>query len=105
MAEPMKIRAQMAGDKVEVRVLVKHVMETGLRRDPRGSGGYIGAWFIQSLTATHNGRAVLTVQMGPAVSKDPFLSFRFAGGKPGDKVQITWTDNHGEKRTDETTVA
>ena len=22
----------------------------------------------------------------------------------GDKVQITWTDNHGDKRTDEATV-
>ena len=32
-------------------------------------------------------------------SKNPFLSFRFSGGKPGDKVIITWTDNKGEKRT------
>jgi sulfur-oxidizing protein SoxZ len=38
------------------------------------------------------------------VSKNPFLSFRYAG-KPGDKIQITWTDNHGDKRTDEATVA
>ena len=105
MPEPMKIRAEMEGGKVQVRVLIKHVMETGLRRDPGGSGGYIGAWYIETLTATHNGRTVLTAKMGPAVSKDPFLSFRFAGGKPGDKVQVTWTDNRGETRSDETTIA
>jgi len=81
MADPMKIRATMAGDKVEVRVLMAHV------------------------TATHNGKTVLSAEWGPAVSKNPFLSFRFAGGKPGDKVQITWTDNHGDKRTDEATIA
>ena len=39
------------------------------------------------------------------MSKNPFLSFKFAGGKPGDKVTITWTDNKGDKRTDEATIA
>jgi sulfur-oxidizing protein SoxZ len=103
MADPMKIRAQMAGDKVEVRVLMSHEMETGQRKD-LATGGYIAAWFIQTVIATHNGRTVLAAEWGPAVSKNPFLSFRFAGGKPGDKVQITWTDNHGDKRTDEATI-
>jgi sulfur-oxidizing protein SoxZ len=100
----MKIRAQMAGDKVEVRALIPHTMETGLRRD-QGTGGYFAAWFIHNLTATHNGRTVLNVQMGPAVSRDPFIAFRFTGGKPGDKVQLKWTDNRDESRTDEVTIA
>ncbi len=103
MADPMKIRATMAGDKVEVKVLMSHEMETGQRKD--ASGKVIPAWFIQNLTATHNGKTVLDAQWGPAVSKNPFLSFRFSGGKPGDKVAITWVDNHGDKRTDETTVS
>ena len=29
---------------------------------------------------THNGKTVLSAEWGPAVSKNPFLSFRFAGG-------------------------
>ena len=33
MADPMRIRAQMAGDKATVRVLMNHEMETGLRKD------------------------------------------------------------------------
>ena len=103
MADPMKIRAQMLGDKVEVRVLMAHEMETGQRKDPQGK--VIPAWFIQNVTATHNGKTVLSAEWGTAVSKNPFLSFRFSGGKPGDKVQVTWTDNHGDKRTDEATVA
>ena len=103
MADPMKIRATMAGDKVEVRVLMSHEMETGQRKDSKGAT--IPAHFISNVTATHNGKTVLSAEWGPAVSKNPFLSFKFAGGKPGDKVIITWTDNKGDKRTDEATIA
>ncbi len=103
MADPMKIRASMSGDKVEVKVLMSHEMETGQRKDSKGAA--IPAHFIQQVTATHNGKVVLSAQWGPAVSKNPFLSFKFAGGKPGEKVSITWTDNKGEKRTDEATIS
>jgi sulfur-oxidizing protein SoxZ len=103
MAEPMKIRAAMLGDKVEVKVLMSHIMETGQRKDAKGAT--IPAHFIQNVSATHNGKTVLSAQWGPAVSTNPFLSFRFKGGKPGEKVAITWTDNKGDKRTDEATIA
>jgi len=103
MADPMKIRASMSGDKVEVKVLMSHEMETGQRKDSKGAA--IPAHFIQQVTATHNGKVVLSAQWGPAVSKNPFLSFKFAGGKPGEKVSVTWTDNKGEKRTDEATIS
>ncbi len=35
MADPMKIRAAMSGDKVEVKVLMSHEMETGQRKDSK----------------------------------------------------------------------
>ena len=103
MADPMRIRAQAAGGNAIVRVLMSHEMETGQRKDAKGA--VIPAWFIQNVTATHNGKTVLSAEWGPAVSKNPFLSFRFSGGKPGDKVVITWVDNKGDKRTDETTIS
>ncbi len=103
MPNPMKIRAAMAGDKVEVKVLMSHEMESGQRKDAKGQ--VVPAWFIQNVNVTCNGRTVLAAEWGPAVSKNPFLAFRFAGGKPGDKIQITWVDSRGEKRTDEATVA
>ena len=103
MADPMKIRATAQGDTVEVRVLMQHEMETGQRKDAQGK--VIPAWFIQDVTATWNGKTVLAAQWGPAVAKNPFLSFKFKGGAKGDKVVITWVDNRGEKRTDEATIA
>ena len=102
MADPMKIRASILGDTTEVKVLMNHEMETGQRKDAQGK--VIPAWFIQSVTATSNGRTVLAAQWGPAVAKNPFLAFKFKGAAKGDKVQVNWVDNHGDKRTDEATI-
>jgi sulfur-oxidizing protein SoxZ len=103
MADPMRIRVQVQGDKATVRVLMAHEMETGQRRD--SAGKVIPAWFIQEVTATHNGKPVLSAQWGPAVAKNPFLQFTVKGAKAGDKVAVTWKDNKGESRTDEATAA
>jgi len=103
MAEPMKIRATVVGDKVEAKILMNHEMETGQRKDAKGA--LIPAHFIQTVTATCNDKAVLSAQWGPAVSKNPFLSFRFKGAKAGDKIIVTWTDSAGETRTDEAVIA
>ena len=103
MADPMRIRAQMAGDKATVHVLMSHEMETGQRKD--SAGKTIPAWFIQDVSATHNGKPVMTAQWGPAVAKNPFMQFVVKGAKAGDKIAVTWKDNKGATRTDEATVA
>ncbi len=103
MADPMRIRAQAAGDKTTVRVLMSHEMETGQRKD--AAGKLVPAWYIQLVSASLNGKEVMTAQWGPAVSKNPFMQFNVKGAKAGDKVSVTWTDNKGEKRSDEATVS
>jgi sulfur-oxidizing protein SoxZ len=103
MADPMRIRAQVAGDKATVRVLMAHEMETGLRKD--AAGKVIPAWFIQEVSAQLNGKTVMTAQWGPSVSKNPFLQFSVKGAKAGDKLGISWVDNKGDKRSDEATVS
>ena len=103
MADPMRIRAQVAGDKATVRVLMSHEMETGQRRD--AAGQLVPAWFISHVTAQHNGKTVMTAQWGPAISKNPFLQFSVKGAKAGDRITISWLDNKGDRRTDEATVS
>lgn len=103
MADPMRIRAKLEGDKTVVRVLMAHEMETGQRRD--STGKVVPAHFIQEVSAVHNGKTVLVAQWGPAVSKNPYLQFQFSGAKAGDKITIAWVDNKGDKRSDEATVA
>ncbi|MDH3949328.1 MAG: thiosulfate oxidation carrier complex protein SoxZ, partial [Gammaproteobacteria bacterium] len=74
----------------------KHPMETGLRKDKK-TGKVIPAHFIQEVSCKHNGKDVLVAEWGPAVSKNPYLSFSFKGGKAGDAVSISWVDNTGGK--------
>ena len=103
MGEPMKIRASLVGDSTEVKVLMSHEMETGQRKDAQGQT--IPAWFIQTVTVTWNDKTVLSAQWGTAVSKNPFLSFKFKGGAKGDKITVSWTDSRGDTRTDVAAVA
>jgi sulfur-oxidizing protein SoxZ len=103
MGDPMKIRATVAGDSTEVKVLMSHEMESGQRKDAQGQT--IPAWFIQTVAITWNDKTVLSAQWGTAVSKNPFLAFKFKGGAKGDKVTVMWTDSRGDTRTDVATVA
>ena len=101
MANSIKARAQVSGAEVTVKALISHPMETGLRKDKK-TGEKIPAHFIQEVTATANGATVLVAEWGGAVSKNPYLSFKYSG-KAGDKVTISWVDNKGEK--DSTTTS
>jgi sulfur-oxidizing protein SoxZ len=102
MADPMRIRAAAKDGTVNVKVLMAHEMETGQRKD--AAGALVPAHFIRSVTATHQGRTVLSAQWGPAVAKNPFLEFSFKGGQKGDMIVVSWEDNKGEKRSDEGTI-
>lgn len=102
MGKPMKLRARKDGDGTDVRVLMRHDMETGQRKNDAGE--LIPAHYIQNVTVRHETRVVLAAQWGPAVSKNPYLGFRFRGGAPGDRVEVTWVDNEGDSRTDETVI-
>jgi sulfur-oxidizing protein SoxZ len=104
MAEPMRIRATMAGDVADVKVLMNHPMETGLRKDAK-TGQLVPAHFIQEVAATINGAAVLNAEIGGGVSKNPYLGFRVKGAKAGDKVVVSWSDNKGDKNSAEATIA
>jgi sulfur-oxidizing protein SoxZ len=102
MGDPMRIRAQIKDGTTDVRVLMAHPMETGLRKD--SAGKTIPALYIDDVKATSGGRTVLTARWGQAVSQNPYLQFRFRGSAAGDKVAVTWTDTSGDSRTDEATI-
>lgn len=96
------IRAASRDGVTEVRALMSHPMETGQRRD--SAGNLIPGHFITELTARHNDRVVLSVQMSGAVSTDPYFAFKFKGGEKGDRVTLSWVDNLGESQSEEALV-
>ena len=97
MVDNMKMRAQLKGDLVEVKVLMSHPMETGRKKDDFGQ--IIPAHFVQLVTVTLNARKVLEAQWGTGIAKNPYLTFRLKGAKIGDMVAVTWLDNMGASAT------
>ena len=102
MADAMKIRAGLKGDVADVRVLMNHPMETGQRKD--SAGNLVPIHFIQEVTVKLNGKTVLEGQISQAVSRNPVFSFRVKG-KAGDKLEISWLDNKGDRNSTETALA
>jgi len=103
MAKSIKIRARMKGGNCEVKSLIKHKMETGLRKDKK-TGKVIPAHFIQEVTCEHNGTTVLSANWGTAISTNPYLSFSFSGAKKGDTIKLSWVDNKGESDSAEAQI-
>jgi sulfur-oxidizing protein SoxZ len=100
----IKVRAKLADGVTTVKALIQHPMETGQRKDKK-TGKLIPAHFIQEVTCDHNGTNVMTALWGPAVSKNPYLSFKFSGAKVGDSLKLSWVDNKGESDSIETQVS
>lgn len=99
----IRIRARVQGDVTEVRALIRHPMETGLRKDKK-TGNAIPAHFIQQVTCEHNGNSVLTANWSGSISTNPYLAFDLKGAKSGDTIKISWTDNKGGSDANEAKV-
>jgi sulfur-oxidizing protein SoxZ len=104
MPGTIKIRAQLEGNVTTVKLLIKHPMETGQRKNPQ-TGELIPAHYIQEVNAEHSGNNVLKALWGIGVSANPYLSFKFSGASKGDKVTISWLDNKGEKDSETAEIA
>jgi sulfur-oxidizing protein SoxZ len=102
MSVPTKIRATVSGNVADVKILITHPMENGLRKG--ADGKLIPANFIRNLTVSIGGKTFLDAEWGGGVSKDPYLSFRARGVRAGDKVLVAHEDNFGNKGSTEATV-
>lgn len=102
MAEPIRIRARSKDGLTDVLLLMPHPMETGLRKSD--SGGFVPSDYITEVRVVVEGRTVLEARMSQAVSRDPLLSFRFRGGQAGERIQVSWTDSQGDRRSDTTRI-
>ncbi|MBT3348034.1 MAG: thiosulfate oxidation carrier complex protein SoxZ [Thiotrichales bacterium] len=90
----VKLRAKEKNGVIDIKCLLNHPMETGLRKDKK-SGNTIPAHFIQNIVAEKNGKAFLHADVNSTVSKNPYLRIQVEGGK-GDEIKVTWTDSKGK---------
>ena len=94
MASNIKVKVKLSGDVAEVKSLMLHPMETGSRKDP-DTGELVPAHHITQLTFSNNGKTVMVANFSTAVSKNPYIGFKFRGAKAGDTLKVAWVDNRG----------
>lgn len=88
----IKLKPKARKGILKVKALVKHPMETGMRKK---KGKLIPANHITELKITSNGVTVIRADIGSSISKDPYFQFQFPG-KKGDVIELSYVDNNGK---------
>ena len=97
MADNVKPRIKVPktakkGEVFEVKTLIQHEMETGLRKD--SSGKAIPRKIINKFTCTLNGKPVFSIDIDPALSANPFIVFYVRATESGT-MEFKWLDDDG----------
>ena len=82
--------------------MIRHPMETGFRVSDE-TGKLIPEHYIKKILVKHNNNVIFSCDWSRAVSKNPYLTFSYAGSK-GDKLEILWVDNKGNKDSNNITI-
>lgn len=92
------------GELIEIKTLISHDMETGLRKDAEGKP--IPRRIINTFQAAFNGRPFFTANWNLSVSANPYQSFFFKASESGE-FKFTWKDDDGStyETTSKLTVA
>src|ERR1041384_103560 len=90
------------GEVVQIKTLVSHVMETGLRKDKDGK--VIPRKIINKFTCEFNGKPVFSADIEPAVAANPYMQFTAKVNESGT-FKFTWVDDDGTVTTAEQAIA
>ena len=80
------------GEIVEIKALIRHVMETGQRIDSRGQP--IPRDIISLFVVSYAGKEVFRMELNPGISANPYVIFSTIATETGELV-FTWTDEKG----------
>ena len=81
-----------AGEVITIKTLISHKMESGQRKD--GDGNVIPRQIINTFTAAFNGQEVISVDLEPAISTNPYFQFQMTVPESGE-LAFTWVDDDG----------
>ena len=94
MPASIKVKSKAKEKKgiVKAKLLIKHPMESGMRKDKTGS--LIPIHHLKEIKVDYKGEIVFQGEFGVGVSKDPFVAFSFKGTK-GDIFTVEAVDSKG----------
>ena len=89
------------GQPFEVRISIRHPMETGYRTD--NSGKAVPRNVIRSFTCRYNGTVVFTARLSSGIAANPYLRF-FLTAQDSGELAFEWVDDAGVRGTAQTSV-
>jgi sulfur-oxidizing protein SoxZ len=95
MSIKIRMRGKSKGGVAEIKALVKHPMETGMRMNKKTGKPY-PAKYIDMVEVSVNGTKAVDAQWSGAVSANPYMAVKVNANK-GDEVTVSLKDNTGEK--------
>lgn len=95
MSIKIRMRGKSKGGIAEVKALIKHPMESGVRMNKKTGKPY-PAKYIDMVEVMVNGTKVVDAQWSGAVSANPYVAVKVKANL-GDEVALSVTDNTGEK--------
>ena len=95
-------KSATAGEVIVIKTLINHEMESGQRKDSKGE--IIPRRIINKFTCTFNGQLVISVDVDPAVSANPYFEFQAKIPEAGEFV-VTWVDDNGSVYEDRKQIA
>jgi sulfur-oxidizing protein SoxZ len=101
MAEKPRLRVPETakkGDIIQIKTLVAHPMETGLRKDDAGKP--IPRKIINSFVCTFGDHEVFRADLEPAIAANPYFEFTVQVQESGT-FAFAWTDDDGTVTTAE----
>jgi sulfur-oxidizing protein SoxZ len=81
-----------AGEVVEIKTLISHLMESGQRRE--ADGKVIPRFIINTFSAKFAGAEVFKAELHPGISANPYIAFHMRVPGPGE-FEFTWIDDNG----------
>lgn len=85
-------REAKRGETMEIKALINHPMDNGLRYDM--DGHVIPRKIIHRFVCRYNGEIVIDSDWGTAISANPYISF-FAVAADSGTFDFEWTDDDG----------
>ncbi len=93
MSIKIRMRGKAKGGIAEVKALIKHPMESGVRMNKKTGKPY-PAKYIDMVEVLVNGTKAVDAQWSGAVSANPYMAVK-VNANPGDEITVNLTDNTG----------
>jgi sulfur-oxidizing protein SoxY len=89
----LKLPAQVSrGEIIEIKTMISHWMETGLRRD--AAGHPIPRRIINRMSCSCDGKPIFAADLSPAIAANAYLTFCMLARAPG-VLEFTWREDGG----------